>query len=175
MSGSFLSRLSIAALVIALVTPGNLPAFAEDNVGPWQKVCTDPGTKNESCVTRQIVTDADGQRGQMLMRLSGDGKLLVLSLRVGLSLRRGWIWSLDAPETNYRKYLLCQSGYCSAHFQMTDDLLTKILQTDTLEVTGFSLKGEPFTVSFDTQALAEALDGPGMSMEEFQRQENQGK
>ena len=143
------------------IKSGDLPNLI---YSPWTKVCGKrPDTNNKQvCVTGKDGRLENGTPAASvaLMEAEGEGKLIRVTVPLGMQLTHGTRLLIDQSQPAQSPYIVCFPAGCMADHQVTDDLIARMKKGQKIIVQAINLQGTPISLTLPLNDFAKAYDGP---------------
>jgi len=150
--------------VVALCAAGlsSAPATPQLTYSSWNKVCgKGADTKNKQvCVTTKDGRLENGMPAAIvqLFEPEGESKIMRVTLPLGMQLRHGTRVVIDQGQPVQAPYKICFPVGCMSDYPITDDLLAKMKDGQTITLQAINMQGKPISVPLPLTDFAKAYE-----------------
>jgi invasion protein IalB len=139
------------------------PAVPQLAYSPWKKVCgKGPDTNNKQvCVLTKDGRLENGMPAAIvqLFEPEGQSKVMRITVPLGMQLQHGTRVIIDQGQPVQEPYKICFPVGCMSDYPVTDDMIAKMKNGQTIIVQAINMKGTPISVPLPLDDFAKAYEG----------------
>ena len=154
---------AMAILCAGLGVSNSAPAAPQLTYSPWKKVCGNEPTNNKQvCV---LTKDGRLENGMpvavvQLFEPEGEPKVMRITVPLGMQLQHGTRMIIDQEQPAQQPYKICFPVGCMSDYPVTDDLISKMRNGQTITLQAINMKGTPISIPLPLNDFAKANEGP---------------
>jgi invasion protein IalB len=126
-------------------------------------VCGNEPTNNKQvCV---LTKDGRLENGMpvavvQLFEPEGEPKVMRITVPLGMQLQHGTRMIIDQEQPAQQPYKICFPVGCMSDYPVTDDLISKMRNGQTITLQAINMKGTPISIPLPLNDFAKANEGP---------------